>query len=774
MRTDSKHGGGAGGEPRAGARGLGAELRMRTPARRRLPWLVLAAALACGRPTAERVVLVSIDTLRADHLGSYGADFAHTPRLDALAAEGVRFATAIAPVPLTLPSHTTLLTGLDPPEHGVRHNGVFRLAEDVPTLAEHLHEAGFATAAFVAAYVLDRQFGLARGFDSYDDRTSRSKFGRGILGFAERPANQVVDAALGWLAAAPARFFLWVHLYDPHAEYRPPPGFASAFPNRPYDGEIAFADAQVGRLLAAVDERFPDGRTLVVVTADHGESLGEHGEATHSHLVYDATQHVPLLVKGPGLPPGRVVDGVVALRDVAPTIVELAGAPPLAGATGRSLAAAARGATLEPRSAHVETLATQLDWGWSPLLGVRSAGFKYIRAPRAELYDLAADPGETRNLLPGEPERAAALDAELEARLASARPVVPNVELEDEGRERLEALGYVVAATPAVRADLGVVGGRDPKDEMATLAVVYEADRLVGEQQPTRAVAKLLEVPMDNVVYQGLLALAALGAGDPVLAERAARAAIRAAPLLRAGWSRLGAALEAQERFAEAAEVYEAMAGRDPRAGEPHTGLGRMAERAGDLAAAAGHYRRAGAAEHPDPDAAWHLAALELEAGRLAEADAILDALAPEELADPTAAIRLARAERAAGRPERALARLDAALEETPGWVELRLARAEALDALGGREREARSERETALAMIDGGGDGLDPAARAHLLWLRARLLEDLGRREEAARTLGGVLARPDLLRADARREARSLAGRLGIEPPDGAPEPPR
>jgi arylsulfatase A-like enzyme len=777
MRTDSKRSGGASVARRPEPAREGdytEELRVRGPARRRLPWVLLvAAALACGRPTAERVVLVSIDTLRADHLGSYGAAFAHTPRLDALAAGGVRFATAIAPVPLTLPSHTTLLTGLDPPEHGVRHNGVFRLAEDVPTLAERLREAGFATAAFVAAYVLDRQFGLARGFDSYDDRTSRAKFGRGILGFAERPADQVVDAALEWLGSAPGRFFLWVHLYDPHADYRPPPGFASAFAGRPYDGEIAFVDAQLGRLLAALEERFPDGRTLVVVTADHGESLGEHGEATHSHLVYDATQHVPLLLNGAGLPPGRVVDGVVALRDVAPTILELASAPPLPGKTGRSLVAAARGRTLEPRSAHVETLATQLDWGWSPLLGVRTDGFKYIRAPRPELYDLAADPGETRNLVADEPERSAALDAELDARLASARPVAPNLDLGDEGRERLEALGYVVPADPAAHPDLGVVGGRDPKDEMATVALVYEADRLVGEQQPTRAVAKLLEMPLQNVVYQGLLAQAALGAGDPVLAERAARAAIQEAPLLRVGWARLAAALEAQERFDEAAEVYEAMAKRDPRSGEVQSSLGRLAERAGALDVAAERYRRAGAAERPDPAAAWQLAALELEAGRTAEADALLDAVAAATLAEPAAAIRLARAERAAGRPDRAVARLDAALRATPGWIELRFARAEALDALEGRAGEARTERETTLGMIDAGLAGLDPAARARLLWIRARLLEDLGRREEAARSLEEVLARPELLVADARREARSLALRLGIDAPGGAGELP-
>jgi tetratricopeptide (TPR) repeat protein len=464
---------------------------------------------------------------------------------------------------------------------------------------------------------------------------------------------------------------------------------------------------------------------------------------------------------------------VVALRDVAPTLLDLAGAPSLPGATGRSLAAAARGRALEPRPAHVETLATQLDWGWSPLLGVRSDGFKYIRAPRPELYDLAADPGETRNLVAAEPERAASLDAELDRRLASARPVVPNVELADEGRERLEALGYVVATDLAARPDLGVVGGRDPKDGMETLAVVYEADRLVGEQQPTRALAKLLTTPMENVVYQGLLAAAALAAGDPALAERAARTAIRAAPLLRVGWSRLAQALEAQERWDEAADVYEAMAKRDPRSGEVQAALGRLAERAGDPGGAADRYRRAGAAERPDPAAAWQLAALELEAGRTDAADALLEGVAEEMLAEPVAALRLARAERTAGRPDRAVARLDAALRASPGWVELRLARAEVLEGLEGRAAEARVERETALAILDQGMAGLDPTVRARLLWVRARILEDLGRREEAARSLEEALVRPELLVADARREARSLALRLGMDLLRRAPEVP-
>lgn len=246
--------------------------------------LAAAAPFGCARERSgpSRVVVVTIDTLRADHLGSYGNAHARTPVLDGLAREGVRFDAAFSPAPLTLPAHATLLTGLDPDRHGVRHNGVFTLAPEIPSLPERLRAAGFGTAAFVGAFVLDRRFGLARGFDVYDDAMGGRRSGRSVVGFAERRADAVVDAFLGWLESAPDRFFAWVHVYDPHADYDPPAGFSLGFAGRPYDGEIAFVDSQLGRLFAALDARFDPADTLVVVTSDHGEALGEHGEPTHS------------------------------------------------------------------------------------------------------------------------------------------------------------------------------------------------------------------------------------------------------------------------------------------------------------------------------------------------------------------------------------------------------------------------------------------------------------------------------------------------------------
>jgi choline-sulfatase len=406
---------------------------------------LLACLLACAPPErVERVVLVTIDTLRIDHVGCYGAGGARTPSLDALAAAGTRFATAVSPAPLTLPSHTTLFTGLDPPRHGVRANARSSLDASLPTLAERFRQAGFATAAFVGAAVLAGSQGLARGFDVYDDAMS-SRRAATAGSYLERTADAVVDAALAWLATAPPRFLLWVHLYDPHAFYRPPPGFRAAFPDNPYAGEVAFADAQLGRLLAAVAARFPAGGTLVVVTSDHGESLGQHDELTHSKTLYDATQRVPLVVQGPGVAVGRVVEDAVGLVDVAPTVLALAGLPPLEGAQGRDLRPLWQGEAGDERLFYLETRAAR-----PPLSGLRGARYKYIRGGAApELYDLASDPLETRNLAAARVAVARGLERSLETRLAGAGGPAAPAEVSAPPRPELRELGYETGDTDA-------------------------------------------------------------------------------------------------------------------------------------------------------------------------------------------------------------------------------------------------------------------------------------------------------------------------------------
>jgi arylsulfatase A-like enzyme len=649
---------------------------------------VLVAGCGGAAPPPQRIVLISIDTLRADHVGCYGARGARTPHLDEIAAGGVRFAAAFSPTPLTLPAHATLLTGRDPPAHGVRHNSIHRLAPGPATLAERLSAAGYATGAVVGARVLERRFGLDRGFARYDDAVRGRP--RGPTGYAERPADEVIDAALAWLATAPERFFLWVHLYDPHQPYAPPPGFASGFASRPYDGEIAFVDAEVGRLLAGIRERWGEAGLLVVATADHGESLGEHGEVTHGYSLYDATQRVPLLMRGPGLPEGRVVAHPVGLVDVAPTILALAAAPPLAGATGVDLGPTLRGAERVGRALYLETLATQLDFGWSPLLALRTDRLKYVRAPRPELYDLTGDPGELRDLAAERPDEARRLDEELAARLSVASVAAVAAELDPAARAELRALGYVAAAAAVGPERLGQVGGTDPKDARGVLEGLQAAQIALHQGRIDQALA-LLRALGDGPVVAAQRAAAAMASGAPEEAERDARAVLAEQPERDDVRLILAQALLASGREPEAdaelarlapeaasaapwaalrrARAAAASGDRDPaiallelaRARHPRdpglaAELGGLLEAAGRLTDALA-VREAGLAAAPDSplfqnDVAWTLALLGRDLDRaLALAEGAAGALPGDPaVADTLAAVRRARDAAAKGR----------------------------------------------------------------------------------------------------------------------------
>jgi arylsulfatase A-like enzyme/tetratricopeptide (TPR) repeat protein len=720
------------------------------------PWRACALALlacasglgACdaGGPHAgsdgriERIVLVSIDTLRADHVGCYGAAGAETPALDALAAEGVRFATAISPAPITLPSHTTLLTGRDPPQHGVRHNGFFQLPPDVPTLADQLRGAGFATAAFVSAFVLDSRFGLDRGFEHYDDRLGVSRSSGAPGAVAERRGDRTVDAALAWLAEAPERFFLWVHLYDPHADYLPPAPWSERFAGRRYDGEIAFADAQLARLRAAVAERF-DGGTLWWVASDHGEALGEHAERTHSFGVYEATQHVPLIAAGPGLPQGKVVADVVALADVAPTTLALAGLPALAGATGGDLAPVLRGdGGASSRPAWVETLATQIDMGWSPLLGVRTATHKYVRAPEPELYDLRSDPRELSNRAHEEPALAAQLERLVEER-AQGRPVALSFEPDASERAQLEALGYVQRSSDALDGEgLGRVGGIDPKHGAAELAKLDELNALLAQRRGAEALAVYDRIEQRGY---GMLVLGAEAAIEAGQLERAEREARRALALMEQAepWILIGNAQILAGRFPEAKQSFERAAALDPEKASPLLAFGVLAEREGRLEEAARYYEQARAVPVPSSEAYWRAAALAIERGQRSEAQRLLAEVPQGDLREPAAAHRLAHAERKAGRPELALTRVEGALQNYPWSVALWLLKGELLDQAGKLE-EALVARREALRLAPERGD-----AENALAWTLARLGRDLPEAEQHIEAALGRLGRlPPLL----------------------------
>ncbi len=438
--------------------------------------------LARGALADWNVVVVTLDTVRADHLGCYGHTDALTPTIDGLARRGLRFEHAIAPTPMTLPSHSSLFTGLDPPGHGVRNNGTYSLAEEQLTLAEILHGAGYRTAAFVGAYVLDARYGLAQGFEHYDDDCNPDGVVYRGTGFNERSADQVTRSAMRWLKQQRGneRFFAWVHYFDAHHPYAPPPAYAMSA--TPYDGEIAFVDAQLARLLGAIGpERLE--RTLIIVTADHGEGLGDHGEAAHSYLIYDATVRVPLIMVAPGvLPPTVVGDRIAGLIDVRPSVLHALGIASPTPTHGINLWTAPADAG---RAVYIETMASLLNNGWAPLFGLRRLHDKYIQAPRREYYDLGADPGELHNLI-GQAVGANELSTALAARLAGwPTPAAVSAvaePLDAEAIERLAALGYV--STPSS----GHIGQRDPKDMIRVWDQVMRAEDLSSSGRHAEAV----------------------------------------------------------------------------------------------------------------------------------------------------------------------------------------------------------------------------------------------------------------------------------------------
>jgi arylsulfatase A-like enzyme/predicted Zn-dependent protease len=415
-----------------------------------------SAAIATGSGDSSLVVF-TLDTTRADRTTPYGAPPEATPNLEALARAGTVLEHAYAIAPITLPAHATLFTGETPARHGVRQNGIHHLPDDAVTLAEVLHDAGFATAAFVSAAVLERRYGLAQGFDLYDDEptSTRTELGR----YAERPAKDTVDRALQWLDALPAgrRFYLWVHLFDPHAVYAPPPPFAAAWAGKPYEGEIAYMDAEIGRLLA--HPRLARD-VYVAALADHGESLGEHGEANHGMLLYDAVLHVPWIVRGPGIAAGRRLAPSASQLDLFPTALALLGVNDGGKRSGGgwSWARALAGESVEPppRSIYAETFAPFYSYGWAALRTLQRGGWKLIDAPAPELYDLASDPAEAHNRIAAGRDATrtgASVDATARelgrelADLAAADPgPAPGAAPDADAASKLRSLGYVSGA----------------------------------------------------------------------------------------------------------------------------------------------------------------------------------------------------------------------------------------------------------------------------------------------------------------------------------------
>jgi len=502
------------------------------------------------------VLLVTLDTLRADRLAAEGP----MPRLWALAGRAVRFDTAHSPVPLTLPAHATLLTGLGPQRHGVRDNIGYALDPQTPTVAAAFASAGRATGAFVGGYPLDRAFGLDRGFAVYDDRMTRAPRD-GRSGHTERRAAEVVDAALTWLDGLPAGpFFLWVHLFDPHDPYEAPPPFAGAH-GHPYDDEVAYADHELGRLLDGVESRRAEPLWIVVV-GDHGEALGDHGEPTHGVFLYEETLRVPLVVVPPGETVARVIGVPVSLEDLAPTLLEAAGLEPLEGVDGRSLLPllreGAQSGAWKARPLYLESIHGRRRFGWAPLAGFLDWPEKYVSAPRAELYDLERDPGERENRFTA--ERAGALERRLEA----ARGGEPAERAAEAGSgvdlERLASLGYVGAGGAALAQDeLEDRPRPDPKERIAALPSIERGLHALDagrDDEARRLFEAALRLDPDNLVTLNGLGLLALRAGSTAKAESYFREGLRRDRNADGLANNLGLALSDLGRHAEAERAY--------------------------------------------------------------------------------------------------------------------------------------------------------------------------------------------------------------------------
>ena len=415
--------------------------------------------VACGHRAAPRdpdlnVLLITIDTLRADALGAYGNATVETPWIDRLAKEGVRFDRAHAHSVVTLPSHASILSGRYPTVHGIRDNAGFRFPATLDTIATLLKARGYRTGAFVSAFPLDARFGLTRGFDVYDDSYGKA-VEKTAFRMPERPGDQTVRAAMNWIAG-PGKWFAWIHIYEPHFPYRPPEPFASRYKTAPYFGEVSAADAILGSVLGPILDQGAGGRTMVILTGDHGESLGEHGEMTHGLFAYEATLRIPLIIFQPRLLKPAVVDADVRHVDIVPTILDALGAtpPPIDGKSVLELAGNAR---KESPPAYFEALSASLNRGWAPLQGVVRGPLKYIDLPIPELYDLASDPSESHNLAGSRPDAVRTLQNVLATMRADERGSPSAGGENAETRARLRSLGYVtgsgVAKTHFTEAD---------------------------------------------------------------------------------------------------------------------------------------------------------------------------------------------------------------------------------------------------------------------------------------------------------------------------------
>jgi arylsulfatase A-like enzyme/Flp pilus assembly protein TadD len=616
----------------------------------RLPALLLVAVMALPgtlvfsaaagdvkRDDRLNVLLVTLDTTRADRIGAYGYAKAETPVLDSLAGNGVRFANAYCSTPMTLPSHCSILTGTYPLRHKVRNNGAYYLADEAVTLAERLKENGYATSAVVASFNTDSRFGLGQGFDVYDDRFGEDEMLKTFR--SERTADKVADTFLAWLGARPPeRFFSWVHFFDPHAPYEPPPPYKERFAGDPYDGEIALMDHELGRIVEGLRATGVLDRTLIVLAGDHGESLGEHGESDHGIFIYDATMKVPLILFAPGnLPRGLVLDARVRLIDIMPTVLDTLKIPVNTEVQGESLLPFIEGKKKEDLTCYLESFYPTETFGWSELVGIVDTDRKFIRAPRSELYDLKKDPKEEKDLALREARTAALLNRKLDevirAHVSNAEPGRRTLTGDEE--DRLRSLGYVGAGA-APRVGTGPLP--DPKDRIGEISILSLARLLAAEgryAESEKQYRELLrlgpDVPWHYTSLGALLVKAdRMGEGIEVLKD-----GLRRLPDSVVLLSNLASSYMKAGRFAEASESSRAALKLDPRNFDSLVIAGWSEDMRANWAEAAGFYRKALDIEPENKTVRMKYAYVLGAVGRGEEAARMDEALKKEYPGDP-------------------------------------------------------------------------------------------------------------------------------------------
>lgn len=564
---------------------------------------LLSAALF-AQPSRPNVLLITLDTTRADRIGAYGYKLGTTPNLDRLAREGIRFDDATTQAPLTGPAHAALLTGQYPGRLGIKDNANTPIPEAATTLAEALKGSGYRTGAFIGSFVVDRSYGFAQGFDTFD--ASFQGFRNEIKAQVQRSAAHVMDPAIGWIKSgldkgvARAPFFAWIHLYDPHTPYAAPAPFAARFAKQPYDGEIAYVDSEIGRLLGALKQVGYAENTIVMAIADHGEALGDHGEEEHGIFLYEAVSRIPWIVRLPKAErAGSVIPEQVRAIDVMPTVLELAGAQPVERLDGESLVALIRGRSRrDPPPAYLETWYPQLHFGWSRLRALRVGEWKYIDAPKPELYDLRTDRAEQRNVIAERSSVAARMGSELDTiektfgAAATAAPPQPDAETV----ARLRSLGYVGLASPASRGSRGP----DPKDRIADMnrfrALLSQASADLGASRPDVAIEKLKRaLALNELAFD---AHTMLGSAyqmkkdwEKAIGEYDAAALLN--PVLAAPHVLAADAFLARGDFDRALERLDRAAALEPHSGEVASTRGRVLDRAGRAEEALAAHQRA-------------------------------------------------------------------------------------------------------------------------------------------------------------------------------------